>query len=127
MLERSGFCLVIVAVLAASCATPEPDAKSVPEDVAAKLAVPPGPTPDEVKRTQERAALEAARALVAQAETDVQRARSRRALWQVAWENLVAARLAMEAADAAGASRHAGRASEFAKLGLEQLAYPAVK
>src|SRR5512140_2943810 len=107
MLERSGFCLIVVAVFAASCAMPEPDAKPAPAEVAAKPAVPPGPTPEEVKRAQERAALEAARALVAQAETDVQRARSRRALWQVAWENLVAARLAIEAGDAAGASRHA--------------------
>jgi hypothetical protein len=57
----------------------------------------------------------------------VQRARSRRALWQVAWENLVAARIALEAGDAAGATRHAARASEFARLGLEQLALPAVK
>jgi hypothetical protein len=57
----------------------------------------------------------------------VQRARSKRALWQKAWEDLVASRSAVAAGDAARASRHARRASELAQLGLEQLAYPAVR
>jgi hypothetical protein len=125
MLERSGFYMALVAVLMAACAVSE--AEVAPQPAIAKPATPPGPSPEELKRAAERAALEAARANVAQAETDVQRARSRRALWQVAWENLVAARIAMDAGDAAGATRHAARASEFAKLGLEQLALPAVK
>jgi len=72
-------------------------------------------------------AAEEARALLAQAETDVQRARAKRALWQKAWEDLVAARQAMAGKDHARASRHARRASELAALGLEQLAYPAVR
>ena len=70
---------------------------------------------------------EEARALLAQAETDVQRARARRALWQKAWEDLVAARQAVAARQHGAAIRHAKRASEFAQLGLEQLAYPAIK
>jgi hypothetical protein len=71
--------------------------------------------------------MEEAKALLAQAETDVQRARAKRALWLKAWEDLVTARNAVAARDAATAIRHARRASEFAQLGLEQLAYPAVK
>jgi hypothetical protein len=74
-----------------------------------------------------RALAEEARALVAQAETDIQRARARRALWSKAWEALVGARASLAANDAAGAIRQARRASELAQLGLEQLAYPAVK
>jgi hypothetical protein len=70
---------------------------------------------------------EHARAMLAQAETDIQRARSRRALWSKAWEALVLARQAAQAGDSAGTVRHASRASELAHLGLEQLAYPAVK
>jgi hypothetical protein len=72
-------------------------------------------------------AAEEAKALLAQAETDVQRARAKRALWLKAWEDLVAARQAAVAKDHARASRHARRASELAQLGLEQLAYPAVR
>ena len=63
----------------------------------------------------------------AQAETDVQRARAKRALWLRAWEDLLSARQAVAARDNATAIRHARRASELAQLGLEQLAYPAVK
>ena len=77
--------------------------------------------------TEEMKLAEEARALLAQAETDVQRARAKRALWQKAWEDLLASRQAVAAKDSARAIRHARRASEFARLGLEQLAYPAVK
>lgn len=73
-----------------------------------------------------KALAEEARALLAQAETDVQRARARRALWSRAWEDLVASREALSTGDHPRAIRHAKRASEFAQLGLEQLAYPAV-
>ena len=65
--------------------------------------------------------------MLAQAETDVQRARSKRALWQKAWEDLLVSREALAARDHPRAIRHAKRASEFAQLGLEQLAFPAVK
>jgi hypothetical protein len=70
---------------------------------------------------------EEARALLAQAETDVQRARARRALWLRAWEDLLAARQAVAAKENSAAIRYAKHASELAQLGLEQLAYPAVK
>ncbi len=70
---------------------------------------------------------EEAKALLAQAETDVQRARAKRALWLKAWEDLLAARQAVASRDHGTAIRHAKRASELAQLGLEQLAYPAVK
>ena len=64
--------------------------------------------------------------MLAQAETDVQRARAKRALWLRAWEDLLAARQAL-ARDPAAAIRHARSASELAHLGLEQLGYPAVQ
>jgi hypothetical protein len=73
-----------------------------------------------------RASAAEAGALLAQAETDIQRARSRRALWAKAWESLVGARAAHAAQDYAGSIRLAKHASELAQLGLEQLAYPAV-
>jgi hypothetical protein len=75
----------------------------------------------EVKQAEE------AKALLAQAETDVQRARAKRALWLKAWEDLLAARQAVAARQHESAIRYAKRASELAQLGLEQLAYPAVK
>ena len=71
--------------------------------------------------------MEEAKALLAQAETDVQRARAKRALWARAWEDLIAARNAAAAQEPAAVIRHARRASEYAQLGLDQLAYPAVK
>ncbi|HXZ49873.1 MAG TPA: hypothetical protein VEG27_12675 [Usitatibacter sp.] len=79
-------------------------------------------------RAAERARLEAeAKAMLAQAETDVQRARAKRALWLKAWEDLLAARKAVEQSEYAQAIARARSASELAELGLEQLAYPAVK
>jgi hypothetical protein len=70
---------------------------------------------------------EEAKALLAQAETDVQRARAKRALWLKAWEDLLAARQAVAMRDPGTAIHRAKRASELAQLGLEQLAYPAVR
>jgi len=70
---------------------------------------------------------EEAKAMLAQAETDVQRARAKRALWLKAWEDLVSARRFLAAHDSAAAIESAKRASELAQLGLEQLAYPAVR
>lgn len=90
-----------------------------PPPAAPVVAVPAAPAVD--------VAAEEAKALLAQAETDVQRARAKRALWLKAWEDLVVARQAVAAKDHARAIRHARRASELAQLGLEQLAYPAVK
>jgi hypothetical protein len=107
------------ALIVGACATepkPEPAPPApVPEPVAAK------PPVDEKARAEE------AKAMLAQAETDVQRARSKRALWLKAWEELIAARRAVERNDPPAAIEHSKRASEFAQLGLEQLAYPAVK
>ncbi len=116
MLETSRVWLFALAAFAGACAMPE--VEKAPEPVAA----PPAPVaqPDPV------ALGEAARAMLAQAETDVQRARAKRALWLKAWESLVAARQAAGANDNAAALQHARRASEFARLGLEQLAYPAL-
>lgn len=105
---------VTLAVAATGCVAPQPVTTTQPP--AAPIA------PVDAK-----ALAEEARALVAQAETDIQRARARRALWLPAWESLVAARSAVLAKDNAAAARNARRASELAQLGLEQLAYPAVK
>jgi hypothetical protein len=104
----------------AACAVPEP--VKAPEPVVVAPEPPTAPPP-----VDPAAAAEEAKALLAQAETDVQRARTRRALWQKAWESLLAARAAASARDDAATARHARRASELAQLGLEQLAYPAVK
>lgn len=110
------------ALLLSGCATTAPEAP-VPGAAAA-----PAPTPvAEKPKADPNALAEEARALVAQAETDIQRARARRALWSKAWEALVGARTSLAANDAAGAIRQARRASELAQLGLEQLAYPATK
>jgi hypothetical protein len=106
----------------AGCAT------TAPEEPAPGVAVAPAPAPAaDLPAADPRAQAEEARALVAQAETDIQRARARRALWSKAWEALVGARARLAANDHAGAIRQARRASELAQLGLEQLAYPAVK
>jgi hypothetical protein len=82
-----------------------------------------GPSAEEIAA----AAAEEAKALLAQAETDIQRARAKRALWQQAWQDLVVAREAVASKDHARAALHARRASDFARLGLEQLTYPAVR
>jgi hypothetical protein len=110
-------------LLAGACALQEPQVTPPPPaPTPPPAAVAPGPPPPD-----ENALAEEARAMLAQAETDIQRARSRRALWQRAWEDLVTSRQALAAKDHARAIRHAKRASEFAQLGLEQRAYPAVK
>jgi hypothetical protein len=119
MLDSSRLCRVLLGVLAASCAAPGPPAVQAP-------AAPPQPVSLAPVRDDASVA-EEAKALLAQAETDVQRARARRALWLKAWEDLLAARQAVAAKDHVLAIRHAKRASELAQLGLEQLAYPAVK
>ena len=115
--------------LMGGCATlEEPAPKPAPPPVAiAPPVAAPAPKPAAPAVDKEAALAAEARALLAQAETDIQRARSRRALWQKAWEDLVASRQALAARDHARAITHARRASEFAQLGLEQLAYPAVK
>src|SRR5688572_24393108 len=124
MLETSRVWWVALALSASACGLLQPEVVTPPPQpppapvVAAPL---PPPPPDDTALAEE------AKAMLAQAETDVQRARAKRALWQKAWEDLVASRQAVAAKDHARAIRHAKRASEFALLGLEQLAYPAVK
>ena len=126
MFERSRIWLIACALLASACAVDQPPpAPAAPVVVAPppQPVAPPAPPPPD----PQIALGEEARALLAQAETDVQRARARRALWQKAWEDLVAARQAVAARQHAAAIRHARRASELAQLGLEQLAYPAIQ
>jgi hypothetical protein len=125
MLETSRICGVLMLAMLASCVEAPPKPEASASEAAARLAptVPAGPTEAERKAAQ----MEEARALLAQAETDIQRARAKRALWQKAWEDLVAARQAVGSGDAPRAIRLAHRASELAQLGLEQLAYPAVQ
>ena len=113
--------------LLAACAAPEPVVaeRPAPEPVVTPPPESPAqPAPD--PRVAEAKLAEEARALLAQAETDIQRARARRALWLPAWEDLLAARDSVAAREYARAIRHAKRASDYARLGLEQLAYPAV-
>jgi hypothetical protein len=115
---------VALLLAAGACAVaPEEPAPAPATPVAvAPTAPPPAPKVDVAAQRMEEA-----RALLAQAETDVQRARSRRALWTRAWEDLIAARNAASAKDPEAVSRYSRHASELARLGLEQLAYPAVK
>jgi hypothetical protein len=125
MFERSTVWLAVCALLMSACAIDQAPPAPAPQ-VAAPKPQPVAPTAPPAPDPQVALA-EEARALLAQAETDVQRARARRALWQKAWEDLVAARNAQASRQHAVAIRHARRASELAQLGLEQLAYPAVK
>ena len=125
MLETSAFWRIgaaaVCALFAVSCTVVEPKVEEPsPQPTPAPRITAPAPVVDEKSLAEE------ARAMLAQAETDVQRARARRALWSRAWEDLLASREAFAARDYARAIRHAQRASEFAQLGLEQLAYPAV-
>jgi hypothetical protein len=109
-------CALLLALFLAACATePAPEPAPAPPPVAAKPAVDPN------------ARAEEARSLLAQAETDVQRARAKRALWSRAWEALIAARRAVAENNTQAAIENSRLASEYAQLGLEQLAYPAVK
>ncbi len=119
MLETSRLWWIAAAVVASGCAAPEPKVVEAPA---------PAPKPAVIAPVRNDAAAAAeAKALLAQAETDVQRARAKRALWLKAWEDLVAARQAIAGKDNEAAIRLAKGASELAQLGLEQLAYPAVK
>jgi hypothetical protein len=116
--------LAAAGLIAAGCAVPQ--GVPTPQPQAAAPAI--SPEAAAAARAARQAKLEAeARALLAQAETDVQRARARRALWLKAWEDLVDARKDVAAADFESAIVHARGASELAQLGLEQLAYPPVK
>ena len=119
MLETSRLCRVLPVALAAACVATEPQVVQPPAAPPQPVVI--APVNVEVKQAEE------AKALLAQAETDVQRARARRALWLKAWEDLVAARQAVAARNHPAAIRYAKHASELAQLGLEQLAYPAVK
>src|SRR5258706_11616103 len=112
MLETSRLCLTLFGLLASACvATP------------AVVAPPVAPAPAAVSITpeqRERALAEEAKAMLAQAETDVQRARAKRALWLKAWEDLLAARQAL-ARDPAAAIRQARSPARSAPPGLEHL------
>lgn len=125
MLERAGLRWVMACAVLAGCATPQPPVVQQPPPAPAVAAPQPAAAPPAPDVRAARA--EEAKALLARAETDVQRARARRALWLKAWEELVASRNTFAAGEHDSAIRHARRASELARLGLEQLAYPAVK
>ncbi len=119
MLETARLCRVVFGLLLAGCALQAPPVAEPATPAVPRVAV--APVRDDASLAAQ------AKALLAQAETDVQRARAKRALWLKAWEDLLSARQAVAVQDHGTAIRHARRASEFAQLGLEQLAYPAVK
>src|SRR6185503_7384428 len=77
-------CVALLGLAAAACTAPERTAAPAP---AAPVAVAPAPP-----QRDDAALAEEAKAMLAQAETDVQRARAKRALWLKAWEDLLAAR-----------------------------------
>src|SRR5271154_7121627 len=119
MLETSRLWWAVFGAVVVGCASPGPQVADAP-------AAPSGPAVVATPR-DDAAVAEEAKALLVQAETDVQRARAKRALWLKAWEELLAARRASAAGDNGATIRYAKQASELAQLGLEQLAYPAVK
>ena len=119
MLETSRLWRALFGVVLVGCTTAAPEVVEAPAPPSAAVVVTP---------PKDDAALsEQAKALLAQAETDVQRARARHALWSKAWEDLLSARKAVVAGNSGDAVRYASEASDLAQLGLEQLAYPAVK
>jgi len=115
MLESSRLWRLLGVLVAAGCASGAQEEARAPQIAPAPVAA------------RNAASADEARALLAQAETDVQRARAKRALWLKAWEELLDARKSAAANDFSATIRHARAASELAQLGLEQLAYPAVK
>jgi hypothetical protein len=125
MVETSRFWFALPLGLLVGCVAPPEVAEKPAPPPAPVVVAPPAPVVPPAPAVDVLA--EEARAMLAQAETDVQRARARRALWQRAWEDLVAARQAVAAKQHAAAIRLARSASDMARLGLEQLAYPAVK
>lgn len=116
--------LALAAAMLAGCAAQEP--ANPPSAQVPAPAVSPEQAQAVSKAEQQKLGAEA-RAMLAQAETDVQRARAKRALWLKAWQDLLAARKAVAESDYANAIVLAKSASDLAQLGLEQLAYPAVK
>ena len=92
MLETSRIWGAGLGLLAAACVTPPPVVEAPAPAPPPVVVVAPPPPPPAAPKVD--ALAEEARALLAQAETDVQRARARRALWQRAWEDLIAARQA---------------------------------
>ena len=114
----SGLGGALLALAVTGCTIAEREVAPAP---AAPVVVAPTPPRDDA------ALVEEAKAMLAQAETDVQRARAKRALWLKAGEDLLGARRSLAAHDNAAAIESAKRASELAQLGLEQLAYPAVR
>lgn len=127
MVDSQRIWLLVATAVLASCATPREEVAEKPAPPPAPVVATPAPEPAPPPKPAVDVLAEEARAMLAQAETDVQRARARRALWQRAWEDLVAARRAAATKEHAQAIRLARSASELARLGLEQLAYPAVK
>jgi hypothetical protein len=119
MLETSRLWRAVFGALLVGCTSPDPQVVEAPAKPLAPAVV--APAKDDAALAEE------AKAMLAQAETDVQRARAKRALWLKAWEDLLAARRAAAARDNGAVIGYAKHASELAQLGLEQLAYPAVK
>jgi murein lipoprotein len=67
-----------------------------------------------------------AQAALSKAEADVKAANAKKALWTNADDALKAAKDAAAKGDSDGAMKNAKKASEFAKMGMEQKAYPLI-
>jgi murein lipoprotein len=99
----------------------------------AACATQPGPTaaakPGESKAAEPaKPALSAdAQAALAAAQADVKAARAKNALWTTAEDALKAAEAAAEKNDSATVLMQAKRASNQARLGMEQLNYPPIR
>src|SRR4029079_13662816 len=110
MVETPRLWPILGVLLATACTTPEPQVVETPLPAVPVVAPPPAPDPP-IERSR---VAEESKALLAQAETDIQRARAKRALWLPAWADLLAAREARAAHKPASAIRYARAVSRFA-------------
>jgi hypothetical protein len=116
MIALAGASLLVLAGCEATAPT-KPDTPPV----AAKPEV----TPVAGVKAPEVASLsEEAKAALAKAEADVKEAQAKKALWTTAQDALKAAKAAAEKNDSAAVIKNANKASEHARLGIEQTKYP---
>lgn len=102
----------------AGCEATTPTKPDTPSAAAKPVAAPVAKTPEVTPLNEE------AKAALAKAEADVKEAQSKKALWTTAQDALKAAKAAAEKGDSAAVIKNATKASEHAKLGIEQTKYP---
>lgn len=114
MIALAGAGLLVLAGCEATAPT-KPDA---PPAATKPAAAPAAKAPEVAPLSEE------AKTALAKAEADVKEAQSKKALWTTAQDALKAANAAAEKGDSAAVIKHAAKASEHVKLGIEQTKYP---